>query len=94
MANDLTGQVWSVDSTATLSASKNRLKINAMWWVPSAASDNLVVKDGAGNTTIWDVTALTSGTAGTETFPQSVPIWTSGLSVTMSSIGTLYISVG
>ncbi len=94
MSNNLTGQVWSVDTTATLAASDKRTKILGMWWDPSAASDNLVIKDGAANTVIWDITALTAAPAGRRTFPQSDAFWTSGLSVTMSSIGTLYVHVG
>lgn len=95
MANDVSGEVWILDTTDTaLKTADKRVKILGMWWDPAAADDTLVVANGNGKT-IWSRTAITGAPAGQEKFPGECPFWCSGLSVTISeSGGTLYVHVG
>jgi hypothetical protein len=89
MANNLTGNPLVVDTAAALIS--GMATILAMEWIPNAAADDLTVTDGTGKT-IWDVDALTGGTAGKEKFPLDRFVCT-GLTVSVIDGGTLYVYI-
>ena len=94
MANDTSGSVWSIDTTAEIKAAGTRVKVLKMVWEPNAAADTLVVRDGNQNSIIWNRTALSAAGSGgeEELICPGKGITFTGMHVTISA-GTLRVHV-
>jgi hypothetical protein len=71
MANVSTGNPWILDTAGTILAKGNIVRVKKMIFYASAASDDVDVQDGAGNS-VWKCRAAAAGTnyedyAGVET---------------------------
>jgi len=65
MGNAYGPREWKLDTTGTITVDK--VRVRGMEFIPNAASDDVVIKNAAGDT-IWAVTnALSGGVAGIET---------------------------
>lgn len=88
MPNNTTGNPWVLDTAAVITT--NPLRIIYMEWIPNAAADDLTILDTGGNI-IWDVDALTGGTAGKEIFAPSKAYVSNGFNLSVIDGGTLYV---
>jgi len=90
MANAYTGNPWILDEAATIKTSG--VSIQKMEWIPNAAADDLTVKDGAA-LIVWDVDALTGGTAGKEVIDFPGVLHINGFELDTIDGGTLYVYI-
>ena len=91
MANVTTGNVWKIDTAASLRT--NPCFVHKMWWTPTADGDDILVQDAGGNA-IWSYKCLAGATD--QTIPYSwdgEPAVLNGINVATLDSGTLYIQV-
>lgn len=60
MSNVMTGNVWKIDTAASLRT--NPLYVHKMWWKPAASGNDILVQDAGGNV-LWGYKALAGDTA-------------------------------
>ena len=95
MSNDLTGQIWAVDtafSAGEIAAHKGPIRVMRMEWNPAAAANDLTIIDNSSHI-IWDVDAIAAAPAGKEVYDQSEGIVFNGINVSVIDGGTLYITI-
>jgi hypothetical protein len=90
MANDITGNPWILDTAAFIT--KSPVRIKRMEWKPSAAADDLTVKDRHGDV-FWDRDALDAAPGGDEFFEPGDSIRMMGFDLDTIDGGVLYVWV-
>jgi hypothetical protein len=71
MANQSTARTWLLDTAGVIEADRP-VHVAKMIWKPSAASQTLLVQNGAGGY-IWGSTSLTGTPAGDQTWDNPSP---------------------
>ena len=95
MANDLTGQVWEIDTafdSTEIAAHNGPIRVQRMEYNPGAADNDLTIVDNSGSI-LWDVDALAEAPAGKEVYDQGEVIAFNGINVSVIDAGTLYITI-
>lgn len=91
MANVMTGNVWTIDTAASLRT--NPLYVHKMWWTPTAAGNDIDVQD-AGANSVWAYKAIAGATDQTITYEwPGEPGILNGINVATLDAGTLYIQI-
>ena len=91
MANVMTGNVWKIDTAASLRT--NPLYVHKMWWTPAVTGDDIDVQDAGGNS-IWKYKAIAGDTALTLSYdaPWEAGVM-NGINVATIDGGELYIQI-
>jgi hypothetical protein len=91
MGNVMTGNIWKIDTAASLRT--DPLYVHKMWWKPAASGDTILIKDAGGNE-IWDYYALAGDSNLGITFEwPGQPGVLNGINVATLDDGELYIQI-
>ena len=90
MSNTYGSNHWVLDTAGTVGGTEESTNITLMEWVPNAAADDLTILDAEG-IIVWDVNALTGGTAGKETFRPAKRHRVVGFNLSVIDGGTLTV---
>jgi hypothetical protein len=91
MANSTAGNIWFVDTAASLRT--NPLYVHKMWWKPAAAGDDILIEDAGGND-IWKYKAIAGDTNLNIPYEwPGQPGILNGIVVTTLDSGELYIQI-
>ena len=90
MAKNVAGNPWICDAAEVITARPTR--VNYMTWTPEADGDDILVKDGGGNT-IWTLKAIAADSNQGIEYEKRFETSVNGITITTIDSGTLYVHI-